>query len=95
MNSLKTDARLPATLGGERINCYVRRHYFTDAYSLAVTELRPKQTSSTTARTVAWGTMWLLSVLVPKRTPAPILSVVLLSNRDDLLYHDRLVERMR
>jgi hypothetical protein len=31
-NSIKTDnSTLTAAYGGGRINCYVRRHYFTDA----------------------------------------------------------------
>ena len=30
INSLTTDSSLPSVLGGDRINCYVLRHYFTD-----------------------------------------------------------------
>ena len=30
VNSIKTDANVAVALGGGRLNCYVRRHYFTD-----------------------------------------------------------------
>jgi hypothetical protein len=31
VNSIKTDASIGAALGGGRLNCYFRRHYFIDA----------------------------------------------------------------